>query len=92
MSLIGPFRPMPAAMRAMQVSSPPYSEDLSGSQMPRQRVLNFHRVNGRDRSGNLASNGECERASILPCHLAGNVRFETIRTWSDEAAERIGRE
>jgi len=46
--------------------------------MPRQRVLPFHRIKGRNRSGKRATDDECERATVLVCHLIGNVRFETI--------------
>ncbi len=46
--------------------------------MPRQHVLVFDLVKGRNRSTKLAANGGRERATVLVCHFAGNVGFETI--------------
>ncbi len=46
--------------------------------MPRQRVLNFHLVRDRNRSGKVAADGECEPATVLICHPGGNVRFKII--------------
>ncbi len=60
--------------------------------MPRQRVLTFHRVNGRDRSGKLAVNGSREPATVLACHLAGKSALRPFRTSSNAGARRIGSE
>jgi len=48
------------------------ASDDKVARMPRQRVLNFHLVNGRTRSDKLAADGKRERATVLVCHLAGN--------------------
>ncbi len=43
--------------------------------MSRERVLVFHLVNGRGRSGKLAPDYVRKRATVLICHLAGKVCF-----------------
>jgi len=43
----------------------------------RERVSLFT-LSGRDCSDKLAPNGERDRATVLVCHLAGKVRFETF--------------
>jgi hypothetical protein len=59
--------------------------------MPRQRVLSFT-VKGRNRSSKLAPNDERERATVLVCHLAGNVSFETISDLGEIGVKGIGRD
>ena len=44
--------------------------------MSRQRALFFSLSKAENRCAKLAPNGECERATVLVCHLAGHVRFE----------------
>jgi len=56
--------------------------------MPRQRVLPFYVVNGRDRSGKTRTQPRARAFTVLVCHRVGSVALSLFRTWCTTGVKR----